>query len=267
MRGAAWWRRMTNTSLALDFARALDPTLIARDVGLDQLDEWQSKLIDDPPKRLLCCCGRQVGKSTAAAVCALNAVIYQAPATVVLVSPSLRQSVELFRTFQAMYHRLPGRPAALYETLSRLELENGSRVISLPGSEKTVRGLASVDLIVIDEAARVDDELLAATRPMLAVSNGNLFALTTPAGKRGWFYEQWLHGIGWQRISIKSTECSRISQEFLDQEREQLGPLIFSQEYLCEFHDEVGSAFLAELIDAAFVADFEPFLPVARGAT
>jgi hypothetical protein len=96
-------------------------------------------------------------------------------------------------------------------------------VISLPGSEKTVRGLASVDLIVIDEAARVDDELLAATRPMLAVSNGNLFALTTPAGKRGWFYEQWLRGIGWQRISIKSTECSRISQEFLDQEREQLG--------------------------------------------
>ena len=56
-----------NTSLALDFARALDPTLIARDVGLDRLDDWQAKLIDEPPKRLLCCCGRQVGKSTAAA--------------------------------------------------------------------------------------------------------------------------------------------------------------------------------------------------------
>jgi hypothetical protein len=257
---------VTNTSLALDFARALDPTLIARDVGLDKLDDWQAKLIDDPPKRLLCCCGRQVGKSTAAAVCALNAVIYQAPATVVLVSPSLRQSVELFRTFQAMYHRLPGRPAALYETLSRLELENGSRVISLPGSEKTVRGLASVDLIVIDEAARVDDELLAATRPMLAVSNGNLFALTTPAGKRGWFYEQWLRGIGWQRISIKSTECARISAEFLDQEREQLGSLIFSQEYLCEFHDEVGSAFLADLIAATLTDSFPPLFPPTHWA-
>ena len=31
------------TSLALDFARALDPTLIARDVGLDQLDAWPAK--------------------------------------------------------------------------------------------------------------------------------------------------------------------------------------------------------------------------------
>jgi hypothetical protein len=61
-----------------------------------------------------------------------------------------------------------------------------------------------------------------------------------------------------------STECARISAEFLEQELEQLGPTTFAQEYLCEFHDEVGSAFLTELIEAAFVADFPPFLPVAR---
>lgn len=54
-----------------------------------------------------------------------------------------------------------------------------------------VRDLSSVELIVIDPP-RVDDDLIAATRPMLAVSNSSLFALTTPAGKRGWFYEQWL---------------------------------------------------------------------------
>jgi hypothetical protein len=254
---------MMSPGLALDFARSLDPTLIAKDVGLDRLDEWQAKLIDEPPKRLLCCCGRQVGKSTAAALCALNCAIYAAPATIVMISPSMRQSVELFRTTHAMYGRLSGRPDAQYETLSRLELENGSRIVSLPGSERTVRGLASVDLIVIDEAARVDDELLAATRPMLAVSNGSLFALSTPAGKRGWFYEQWLRGVGWQRISIKSTECPRIDSDFLEQEREALGPMMFGQEYMCEFHDEEGAAFLSELIDAAFVTSFAPFLPRA----
>jgi hypothetical protein len=247
--------------LLRDFSRALDPTAIARDVGLEHLDPWQAKLIDEPPKRAMICCGRQVGKSTAASVCALNVAIYQAPATVVLISPSQRQSVELYRTFHGMWQQLPGRPDAAYETLTRLELENGSRIISLPGSERTVRGLASVDLIVIDEAARVDDDLLAATRPMLAVSNGSLFALTTPAGKRGWFYEQWLRGVGWSRISIKSTECSRIDPAFLEQEREQLGPMMFGQEYLCEFHDEEGSAFLSDLINAAFVDTFAPFLP------
>jgi hypothetical protein len=251
---------MSAASLAHDFARALDPTLIARDVGLDELDPWQAKLIDDPPKRVLLCCGRQVGKSTASAVCALNCAIYQAPATVVLISPSLRQSTELFRTFHAMWQRLPGRPAAQYETLSRLELENGSRIISLPGSEKTIRGLASVDLVVIDEAARVEDELLSAVRPMLAVSNGSLFALSTPAGKRGWFYEQWDNGVGWHRVSIKSTECSRIDPEFLEEEKGVLGPLMFAQEYLCEFHDPEGAAFATELIEAVFTGEFPPFV-------
>ena len=197
-------------NLIADFARALDPCLIARDVGLDQLDGWQARMIDDPPRRLLACCGRQVGKSTAAAVCALNSAVYSAPSTIVMISPSLRQSVELFRTFHALWQRLPARPSAAYESLSRLELENGSRVVSLPGSERTVRGLASVDLIILDEAARVEDALLAATRPMLAVSNGALFALSTPAGKRGWFYDQWMRGVGWQRISVKSTDCPRI---------------------------------------------------------
>jgi hypothetical protein len=248
-------------SLVGDFARALDPLLIARDVGIDSLDPWQAKLIEDPPKRLLCCCGRQVGKSTAAALCALHAAIYDAPATIVLISPSLRQSVELYRTLHELYSRLAGRPESNYETLSRLELSNGSRIISLPGSEKTVRGLASVDLIVIDEAARVDDELLAATRPMLAVSNGSLFALSTPAGKRGWFYEQWMRGTRWSRISVKSTDCPRIDKEFLDQEREALGPMFFAQEYCCEFFDEESAAFISDLIDAAFVTTFEPFLP------
>ena len=163
---------MPSSSLALDFARALDPTLIARDVGLDQLDAWQAKLIDDPPKRLLCCCGRQVGKSTAAAVCALNAVIYQAPGHGRVDQPvpaPERRAVS--HAFTRCTSACPGARPRIRNPL-RLELENGSRVISLPGSEKTVRGLASVDLIVIDEAARVDDELLAATRPMLAVSNG-----------------------------------------------------------------------------------------------
>jgi hypothetical protein len=143
-----------------------------------------------------------------------------------------------------------------------LELENGSRIISLPGSEKTVRGLASVDLIVIDEAARVDDDLLAATRPMLAVSNGSLFALTTPAGKRGWFYEQWLHGAGWQRISIKSTDCRRIDPAFLEAERDALGPLLFGQEYLCEFYDDGMQVFATELIERAMRSDVPTLFPI-----
>jgi hypothetical protein len=246
---------VVTNDLARDFRRALDPTAIARDVGLDSLDDWQAQLIDSPPRRLMACCGRQVGKSTAAAICALNTAIYTPGA----ISPSLRQSVELFRTLHDLWSKLPGHPSADRESLSYLELANTSRIISLPGSERTVRGIAAVDLVVIDEAARVDDELLSAVRPMLAVSNGSLFALSTPAGKRGWFYEQWMRGVGWQRVSIRSDECSRITKEFLAEEAEALGPMMFAQEYLCEFFDDEASAFNTDLINAALTTSFAPF--------
>ena len=77
-------------------------------------------------------------------------------------------------------------------TNRRLEFANGSRVLSLPGTERTVRGFSEVSLLVIDEAARVDDGLYYAVRPMLAVSGGRLVALSTPYGKRGWFHDEGL---------------------------------------------------------------------------
>ena len=66
---------------------------------------------------------------------------------------------------------------------------NGSRILSLPGTEKTVRCYSGVVLLIIDEAARVDDALYRAGRPMLAVSKGRLSAFSTPFGKRGWFHD------------------------------------------------------------------------------
>jgi hypothetical protein len=49
-------------------------------------------------------------------------------------------------------------------------------------------------------------QLLAAVRPMLATTNGRFFALSTPAGKRGFFYEAWARGEGWERISVKGAD-------------------------------------------------------------
>ncbi|MGA9006343.1 MAG: hypothetical protein WB495_05490, partial [Xanthobacteraceae bacterium] len=51
------------------------------------------------------------------------------------------------------------------------------------------------------EAAHADDDYIAALRPMLATSNGSLIALSTPNGKRGWFYDQW-HSCddSWTRV-------------------------------------------------------------------
>src|SRR4029434_3443645 len=97
------------------------------------------------------------------------------------------------------------------ESALRLELANGSRIISLPGDEGTIRGFSGVAMLIIDEAALVADSLYYSVRPMLAVSRGRLVALSTPFGKRGWFHDEW-HGAGaWQRLKVTAQDCPRIS--------------------------------------------------------
>jgi hypothetical protein len=57
--------------------------------------------------------------------------------------------------------------------------------------------------------------------------------------------------------------AERIPAEFLEQQRRKLGPMLYSQEYECEFVDAASSAFASELIEMALVDDFEPFLAAA----
>jgi hypothetical protein len=179
---------------------------------------------------------------------------YKAPALVLLVSPSQRQSAELFRTVMQFHAKLQGAPELNAESVLKAELSNGSRILALPGTERTIRGYAAADLVVIDEAARVEDELLAAVRPMLATSEGGgrLIALSTPAGNRGWFHEAWTKGDDWHRTKVAATDCPRITQAFLDEELKQLGAMRFSEEYLLAFLDPDEAVFPTAIIERAF---------------
>ena len=94
-----------------------------------------------------------------------------------------------------------------------------------------------MSLLILDEAARVDDALYHAVRPMLAVSGGALMMLSTPFGRRGVFYEEWVDGEGWERYEIPATQCPRISKTFLEEERRSLPHRIYRQEYECSFED------------------------------
>lgn len=236
--------------LAADLAAALDPSLLMTRCGFPP-DPWQRNLLRSDAKRLILLCSRQAGKSTVTAIMALHAALYQAPALVLLLSPSQRQSTELFRKVTDAYLVL-GQPVdAEASTVLRLELANGSRIVALPGSEATVRGFSGVSLLVVDEAARVDDALYYSVRPMLAVSGGRLVALSTPFGKRGWFYEVWQNGDGWQRVRVTAEQCPRITPEFLAEERAAMGDWWYRQEYGCEFVETADQLFSYDLVRSA----------------
>lgn len=246
-------------TLGRDFARALDPVLLSRDLGIEP-DDVQRQLLTTASKKTIVNCSRQWGKSTTTAILAVHEALYAAPAMIVLVSPSQSQSTELFRKVHGFWERLEGVPEANQESLTRLSLANGSRIISLPGSERTTRGYSGVTLAIMDEAARVPDEMLAAIRPMLATTDGRFIALSTPKGKRGWFHETWVSGDdSWEHISVKGSDCPRISASFLADEMKALGPMRFSEEYECQFVDSDTAAFSSDLIKQALSNEFEPF--------
>jgi hypothetical protein len=249
---------MVDSDLAADLALALDPAEVFRR-GVGDPDSWQARVLRSGAPRVLLLCARQTGKSTTTAALALYEVLYRAGALVLLVSPSLRQSQELFRKVTGLYESLSRPVPEAERSALRLELANGSRLVSLPGSEKTVRGFSSVTLAVVDEAARVPDDLYRAVRPMLAVSGGRLVALSTPFGKRGWFHAEWMDAQNdWERVKVPATECSRISKEFLRTERMSLGQWWYRQEYECSFEDSVDAVFRYEDIHAALVDDVKP---------
>ncbi|MFO0929144.1 MAG: phage terminase large subunit [Gemmataceae bacterium] len=206
-------------------AVALDPSRVLDACGM-HADPWQRELLLGGDRQVLLCCSRQAGKSTVVSALALHTALFTPRALVLLLSPSLRQSAEIFRKVLDADDAL-GRPLpAVHRTQLRLELANGSRVLCLPGREETIRSFGGVSLLVLDEAARIPDVLYRSVRPMLAVSGGRLVALSTPFGQRGWFYREWVGNGPWRRVQITWTSATArgSSPAFIAEERAPSAP-------------------------------------------
>jgi hypothetical protein len=244
-------------SLAEDLKLALDRVAFAKRLDLEP-DPWQEDLLRSTSERVILNCCRQSGKSTMTGIMALHRALYHPGSLILCLAPALRQSQELFSKVLGFYRDLDRPIPAKAERRLSLELENGSRIVTLPGTEKTVRGFAGVNLLIVDEAARVADELYYAVRPMLAVSGGRLLMLSTPFGKRGEFFEEWTNGTGWGRYEVPASECPRISREFLEEERRALPARVYRQEYECSFEEVDDAVFAYDLIEEAITEDVAP---------
>ena len=143
------------------------------------------------PSDLVALCSRRVGKSQGAGWTAAHHVVEGEGRTALCVSPTQRQSGELFRLAKAAIVR--ALPDADFPTDNRLsvELPNGSRLLSLPGDPGTVRGLTT-SLVVLDETQSLlggGHELFASVRPMLATTGGRMIALGTPLDRAGLLFD------------------------------------------------------------------------------
>lgn len=240
-----------------DFRLAYDRVAFASSLGIHP-DDWQRDLLRSSSGRILLNCSRQSGKSTVSAILALHRALYYPGSLVLVLAPALRQSQELFSKLGEFYSAL-GEPMRKFgERRLSLELTNGSRVVTLPGTERTIRGYSGASLLIVDEAARVDDLLYFSIRPMLAVSGGSLIMASTPYGKRGVFFEEWTEGLGWERYEVPASKVTRISEEFLAEERRALPTRVYRQEYCCSFEDTDDAVFSYEDVDGAITQEVQP---------
>lgn len=237
-----------------------DPVLFAQEALQLGLDPWQAGIIGGSTKRDILNCSRQAGKSTTAAVLALHEAMYRPASMTVLISPSQRQSSELFRKVIEFRESLPWSVDLIEDNKLSMTVRNGGRVVSLPGSESTIRGFSGVTLLVEDEASRVEDELHYSITPMLATTAGRLILMSTPFGKRGHFWDIWSESPGWSKVRIPVTEVPRIAPEWIEDQEASMPRWWFLQEFMCEFMESTDQVFGYNHVMSALSEDFEPFI-------
>ena len=221
-------------------------------LGMDN-DKWQSDLLaklagtEGPSvKRAVLACGRQTGKSTLLSV--YGAWLAMSGRTVAVSAPSFRQSLELSSKIRRIISRF-GLVSFLKDAIVDIRLANGGRVIALPPSG-TGRGF-TLHALLIDEAAFLSEnsDLVESLSPALAISDGQLILASSPGPPMGLLYKAW-NSDSWDKTRIRCDECSRIDPEFLERQRELLGPDGYRREYLAEFVDMSGSLLSARDVDA-----------------
>jgi terminase large subunit-like protein len=216
-----------------DVAYQVDPAPWVREVLGISPTSWQESFLRAPlGASILALTARQVGKTTTAAWAIANSMLFTPGSLSVIACPAQRQSAEAVRRVREALTKAGAELQS--DNVYALELKNGSRVLALPGSDDSIRGLTVDGWIIADEAARLPNALIAALRPMRARRPQARFAMLSTAWSRtDPFWTAWAGADpSWLRLKATADEIETFSPEFLGHERTALGEDGFKREYL-----------------------------------
>ncbi|HKZ94941.1 MAG TPA: terminase family protein [Candidatus Bathyarchaeia archaeon] len=224
-----------------------DPSLFARLLVNWHPFPYQEKLLADQSKRIVSCWGRQCGKTTTVAVKAIHYAYTNPNTTVLVASPSLRQSIIMLDRIQELIENsLILRQGVAKQTKTEIHLHNNSLIVALPCSEDLLRGYTA-DHIICDEAAFMPEETITQVMfPMLSATDGSAIFLSTPWGKNH-FYKAYTNP-DYSVHHARSIECPLIKTEFLHEQKRILPDEIYRSEYLAEFTEAAHCFFPQDLI-------------------
>ncbi len=248
-----------------------DIVLIQEDTNYSKLFPYQKELLKDISKYRIINKARQTGISTLIALEALYDCLSNSNYTALFVSVSERQSQLLSeKVYNIIYSiKEKGKNIKLLESSkSVIKLSNGSQLVSLPNSPETIRGYTA-NHVYIDESAHFQNEkeVIAAVLPMISATKGRLTLVSTPFGKRGFFFDTWEKAL-MKKNSFSSHKIfwtERFTEEEIKGIKEEFGldDISFMQEYCNEFIDESVSFFPYDMIMGC-VQDYEEELEGAK---
>lgn len=246
---------------------------------------WQKEAMNPLHKRVILNCARQSGKSTIVAGIAIHTAKYTPGSLTIIVAPAEKQAAETMKKVKDFINADRELDNQLTkDSNEEVMLENGSRILCLPGTERSVRGYSGPHCVIVDEASKVLDETYKAIRPMLTgQSQAKLIILSTPWNKAGFFHKEWTENKVWKKILVKPSwvydddldlivkappekefrdywakfgvsayYSTRHEKHWLEEELESIGPIWFKREYGCEFIEGMESLFTEAMIESAF---------------
>ena len=244
----------------MNVAYRLDPALWVRHVLKHEPTPWQQDFLRAPRgASILALTARQCGKTTTAAWAMAHAAVFVPGSLSVVACPAQRQSAEAVRRVRDAILKAGGALKA--DNVYGLELTNGARVLALPGSDDSIRGLTVDAWIVADEAARQSQDLMSALRPMRARRpDARLAMLSTAWSRTDPFWEAWASDDPtWIRLKA-TADVVPFDPKFLEGERRALGEDAFKREYLGIPLGAGASLFTWDLYERA-IAVHQPLQP------
>lgn len=216
-----------------DIAYQIDPVLWVREVLRLEPTPWQVEFLRAPlGASIIALTARQAGKTTVATWAIAFTMLFTPGSLSVIACPAQRQSGEAVRRVREILLKVGAELKS--DHVYGLELKNGSRVMALPGSDDSIRGMTVDGWIVADEAARLSDDMMAALRPMRSrCPQSRLAMLSTAWSRTDPFWTIWTsEDPSWLRLNATAEIRGLFAPEFLEQERRALGEDAFKREYL-----------------------------------
>jgi len=227
-----------------------NPIFFAEAILNLELFQYQAELLKSTSKRIVACWARQTGKTTAIAAKVIHFAFTNQKTTTLIVSRGLRQSMIMFGMIENLIMKHPIlRKSAVKSTRTQIQLTNGSQITALPCGPDgaSLRGFTA-DLVVMDEAAFMPEDVIESVIfPMLATTDGTAIMLSTPWGRDHIYYRSFKNPNYWSQ-HVKATQCPRITQAFLEEQRRDIGELRYKMEYEAEFVEDENSFFKQDLI-------------------